>query len=309
MESVSVLMSTFNGEKFLKEQIDSVVNQKQIDLKIFVRDDGSTDNTMQILSEYKKKYNNIYIFPGENVGYKKSFMKLIELSNHSSNYYAFCDQDDYWEETKLISAIKLLKKNNYQSKYELYFSSLEIVNSNLEKIGFKSYDENSLTLGSVLSRFNISGCTMVFNQNIVSEIISKGLVKYSLGGHDAWLYKICLCLNAKISLDKNSYIKYRQHGNNVTGINQGFFGRLKKEIKIIKQNKNYNYNTAQILLENFLDIENTSLSKENKAILEKIVNYKKNNFNYLKLIFDNKIKTNSLILNLLTKLKIILKVY
>ena len=309
MESVSVLMSTFNGELYLKEQLESVLHQKDIDLKIFIRDDGSTDKTLKIIREYQEKYDNIFLFPGENIGYKKSFMNLIELSNNSSHYYAFCDQDDYWYDNKLINAINMLKENKKLNKYELYFSSLEIVDSNLNKIGFKSYSEDSLLLGTVLSRFNISGCTMVFNQNIIDKLISSGLIKYSIGGHDAWLYKICVCLDAKICFDEQSYIKYRQHGNNVTGINQGFIGRLKKELKIIKRNKNYNYTTAQILLENLSSKSNNNLNDENKKILEKIVNYKKNIFHYFNLIFDKKIKTNSIVLNVLTKIKIILRVY
>lgn len=307
MRTVSVLLSTYNGEKFLSEQLQSLCNQENIKLKIFIRDDGSTDNTISILKKYQSEYNNIYVTYGNNIGYKKSFMELIKISENSADYYAFCDQDDYWEKEKMSRAVTILDENSSSGDICLYFSSLNIADVDLNIIGVKKYQEFNKTLGSAMSRFNISGCTMVFNNMLANELIKKKFVDYCFGGHDAWIYKVCLCLNGKIFMDNKSFIRYRQHGNNVTGVKQGIKKRVIREINLIKKNKNYNYNTAQILLDKISN-ENI-LNAKNEKILSKIVNYKNGFLPYIALVFDREIKTDNLILNLFTKVKMILRVY
>lgn len=92
---ITVLMSTYNGEKYLKEQLDSILNQEQVDLKLLIRDDGSTDGTVNILKEYENSHTNIKWYSGLNLGCGKSFFQLV-LDAPKSDYYAFVDQDDVW---------------------------------------------------------------------------------------------------------------------------------------------------------------------------------------------------------------------
>ncbi len=96
---VQVLMSTYNGERFLEEQIESLLSQSWKNLEILIRDDGSTDGTMEILERYCMRYSNIQVFAGENVGVAKSFFELLEESD--GDFVAFCDQDDVWLEHKV----------------------------------------------------------------------------------------------------------------------------------------------------------------------------------------------------------------
>ena len=95
-------MSTYNGEKYLSQQIDSILNQKEIDVHLFIRDDGSYDNTWKLLEEYKQKYEKINIISAKNVGVGNSFMNLLYSVPNIYDYYAFSDQDDIWEPNKII---------------------------------------------------------------------------------------------------------------------------------------------------------------------------------------------------------------
>ena len=104
--TVTVLMSTYNGERFLKEQLDSILQQQDVDVRLCVRDDGSTDGTMDILLEYA---DAIELTIGNNFGVGNSFMSMVYSANLESDYYAFSDQDDIWMPDKLISAVDELK--------------------------------------------------------------------------------------------------------------------------------------------------------------------------------------------------------
>jgi len=104
MDKVVVLMSTYNGEKYLEEQLRSIFAQKDVAVEVFARDDGSKDRSLEIL-----KMNNCACEAGDNVGYIDSFMWLIRNAP-SSEYYALSDQDDVWDENKLIAAINMMKK-------------------------------------------------------------------------------------------------------------------------------------------------------------------------------------------------------
>lgn len=106
--TVSVLMSTYNGAKYIREQIDSILNQKDVNVELLIRDDGSSDNTAEICKEYQKKNTNIRFYQGENIGVGKSFMELLKKAPEA-DYYSFSDQDDVWLEDKLSRAVKMIK--------------------------------------------------------------------------------------------------------------------------------------------------------------------------------------------------------
>ena len=102
--TVTVFMSTYNGEKYLEQQIESILHQEHVKVKLFIRDDGSKDNTIKILRKYSK-LSNIHVIYGDNIGYAKSFLKIIE-NNEYTSYYSFSDQDDIWLPNKLHEAIR-----------------------------------------------------------------------------------------------------------------------------------------------------------------------------------------------------------
>ena len=104
-----VLMSTYNGEKYLREQLNSLVTQKFKPDQIMIRDDGSNDSTMDIIKYYADSYKFIKYYQGENLGPAKSFMELINKAE-DADYYALCDQDDVWFDDKLSTAVDTLER-------------------------------------------------------------------------------------------------------------------------------------------------------------------------------------------------------
>lgn len=209
MYKIVVLMSTYNGEKYLEEQIESIINQT-IKAKIIVRDDGSKDKTQMILDKYKKR-GYLEWYQGKNIGFMRSFLTLIKKAP-VAEYYAFADQDDYWEKNKLEEAIKKLEK---EKKACLYCSNLALVDENLNKIPYNYNNKKvNISFESILWRNISAGCTMVFNNNLRKyiDMYEPKNIKY----HDWWICLLAISLG-KVIYDKNSYIKYRQHSSNVIG--------------------------------------------------------------------------------------------
>ena len=122
MEKVDVLLATYNGEKYLKEQIDSILEQTYSDFRLLISDDGSTDDTRKILEEYKNKDSRIQVFFQEsNLGVVKNFEFL--LKKVESKYYMFSDQDDIWKSEKIEKSLNKIQSDNC----DLVYSDLEVV--------------------------------------------------------------------------------------------------------------------------------------------------------------------------------------
>ena len=229
MRNILVLMSTYNGEKYLKEQIDSILAQKNVEVTIQVRDDGSTDGTIRILEEYQK-CGKLNWYSSTNMGPAKSFLDLVYNAPLKYDYYAFCDQDDYWKEDKLYKAIERLE--HFDDKPALYHCELEIVDENLEHIKMTRNCNKTKFIYQTLMVFYIPGCTMVFNNCLMRKIQERKPEFDLITMHDCWLYYICLGIGGKIISDKNAYIQYRQHGNNVIGAKRI---SIRKKIQMICQ--------------------------------------------------------------------------
>lgn len=140
MYSVSVLMSTYNGAKYVREQIESILSQIGVEVKLTVRDDGSNDLTCEILKEYAS-LGKIALIKGENVGVSKSFFILLD-SSPDCDFYAFSDQDDIWHNDKLLNAVKCMELSQKEKNCEngvLYFCNKNLVDSNGNYITKKSH--------------------------------------------------------------------------------------------------------------------------------------------------------------------------
>ena len=210
---VLVLMSTYNGERFLEEQIDSILSQEDVNVSLLVRDDGSKDNTCQILSDYALKHQNIELKLCENVGFVKSFSELVKMAvtlDIDADYYAFADQDDIWMPQKLAMACSVLATKD-NSKPNLFTSnSMQIDAEGRELELFHKGPEPKFRKGNVLVFGTEQGCSMVFNRKAV-EIYSEH--EPSLTWHDRWLYHICYFLGS-VTYDHQPLFYYRRHEKN-----------------------------------------------------------------------------------------------
>ena len=212
---VAILVSTYNGEKYLREQMDSLLRQEGVAVEIFVRDDGSTDSTISIIEDYAKKNSNVHLNIGKNLGVGNSFMNLVEHAPDDFDYYAFSDQDDIWLENKLSKAIEAIKDIDGPA---LYCSNQALVDSAGKRIGIRFDTTPDLSAEKILVHNNATGCTMVWNSDLQKVLRthqpSQELLKNRI--HDVWVGMVAsVC--GKIVYDENSYILYRQHENNVVG--------------------------------------------------------------------------------------------
>lgn len=268
MEKVQILLSTYNGEKYLKEQIESIIKQEEVEISILIRDDGSTDGTMQILTELAKKYNNIAFYQGKNLGPARSFMELVKHSEDVVSYYAFADQDDVWKPKKIITAIQKLQ--NQEKVPSLYISAVEIVDENLNTIGIKKVAGNPTLEGAIIKNFAY-GCTQVFNKKM-RDSINQYKPNYLIM-HDSWITRICYAIGGKVIIDENSYIQYRQHEGNVVGAKEGGFQKLRKQLTIaFRDNICMRVKIAEELRNGYEDM----LTDHAKELIENLISYPTN---------------------------------
>lgn len=293
--NVCILMSTYNGEKYLREQLESIYNQKDVDIELLVRDDGSTDKTIDILKEYESK-SLLKWYSGCNLKSAKSFMDLLKNAS-DFDYYAFCDQDDYWEEDKLIRAISLLEENKSE-KGKLYMSCLNVVDSNLNFL-YKSYIPKTINIQQEMIKNYATGCTMVFDKKI-KELVESYNCDY-IAMHDSYVCRIALLNNSFIYLDQESRIKYRQHENNVLGMKNGFFSIWKNRFNRFIHSECIASKTANSILK----CKNVYLKEEDKEFLNLLSNYKNNFKLKLKLLKLRIFEKEEKMTNFLFKIKLL----
>ena len=276
---VLVLLATCNGEKYLRQQLDSIYAQEDVEVSIFATDDGSTDSTIAILEEYKKNHSLTIHHHGEPHEFTYNFIDAIFANKNTSfDYYAFSDQDDVWMKEKLSSAIEMLKKNSKS----VYSSNLTIVNENLD--GETLMNDDSIQR---CNKYNAvfenvaTGCTIVFSKAFLDL-----LVRYypkNIYLHDYWVYLLAIYTDNYV-YDSRSFIKYRQHGCNQIGDSSK--KGVKTYYKRFKASKGHQRALCEQLLEGYRDI----IGEENASIVEVMAGYKKK-FSYRwKLMFSRNYK-------------------
>lgn len=291
-------MSTYNGAKYLKEQLNTILSQKDIDCKLLIRDDGSSDRTIEILNSYQDK-KLLTWYKGKNLGPAKSFMQLLS-DTQGYEYYAFSDQDDYWLDNKLSSALQ--KMDNKSDRPILYFCQTQPVDENLNKLAMKRICPN-LTFGESLVYEYANGCTMVFN-----EALRKALLSYSpkfFPMHDYWIITCALAINADVIFDKEPYLLYRQHVGNVIGSKNDFLSEWKKRISRIINKDCSRSRMAMELFKGYGDL----MDSNNKALLLLYIEAKKDFSKRLRLLFDNRYRCSDLKTWIFFKLAVLFNTY
>lgn len=245
MSEVAVLMSTYNGQEYLQQQVDSILNQTYQDLTLYIRDDGSTDRTREIIESYDKRDSRVIFLresSSKNLGPQASFFEL--LKNTKANYYMFSDQDDVWETTKIEKTLK--EMNSAQKEYGNIpinvFTNLLVVDKKLSEIELMNPEKLDLSFLSLLFHNVITGCTMMINNPLKDKINFDQLNYKNTLMHDWWIGLLAALFGKNIYLDEAT-IKYRQHGDNTVGMNKhntvkriaSRIMHLSKETEIVKK--------------------------------------------------------------------------
>ena len=284
---ILVVMSTYNGEKYLNGQIESILNQERVNLTLVIRDDGSKDKTPEIIKEYAEKDSRIIPIYGENIGFRKSFFNTLKDNvSDEYDYYAFADQDDVWMPDKLAVAVRKLEE--IPDSIKMYSSSLNVVDQNLNPMYVNSFDHLMISYGSALSRQRLAGCTMVFDGAVANLCKKYDMDKFKndLISHDGAVYYICLACGGKIIFDEKSYIYFRRHTGTVTEHGQGLVKRIMSVTDIFGKNRNLRLEQAKSILK----VYEKDMPNGIRELSNKIVNYKQNLNNRVRLAFDKRIK-------------------
>jgi len=213
-QTVNVLMSTYNGESYLSEQLDSILTQTHRSFILTIRDDGSKDSTPEILSRYAASDNRIRIVLQDNLGVVGSFYWLLKNADSGCQYFAFADQDDVWLPDKLERALAVLAEHD-ESLPLLYCSRVEYVSADLSHLDDSPMIITQAGLRNALVQNIATGCTVVINK-AARDLLLKHEWPPQVLMHDWWFY-IVISAFGKVVYDDFVSIKYRQHGGNVVG--------------------------------------------------------------------------------------------
>lgn len=240
MHKIDILLATYNGEKYLKDQLSSLLNQSCQNFKIIARDDGSNDNTVKLLEMYKARYPDrfeIIYDEKKGLGPKDNFLELLKYS--TADYIMFCDQDDIWLSHKVeVSLNKIIGIE--ENKPALVHTDLKVVDEKLNVIGesfwkYQNINPDIKKTNRLIVQNNVTGCTMIINKKLKNLIIGK---KFSNSLMHDWVIAIVVSLFGRIEYIEDQTILYRQHGSNDTGAKRwgiGYvFNKLKgKSLKVI----------------------------------------------------------------------------
>jgi glycosyltransferase involved in cell wall biosynthesis len=272
MTNISVALATYNGEKFIRDQLDSLLNQTYKDFEIVISDDASTDKTLEIISSYEKRMPFIKVFVNEkNLGFKKNFEKVIK--HCKANFIALCDQDDIWDKNHLYDLISNIKDNSLICSNSLLVdhngNSLNITMKEILDINLDGKDKFSLIKALFHQNF-VQGSTILFKRSILKYVLP---IPDQVSFHDHWLALVAGMCDGVIYLDR-PLIKYRQHNKSVTNNKRwSFFGALRrglpnnfnicKELKY-RLSSNLASHDASIFLQQSIDYHQSILHKQNK---------------------------------------------
>lgn len=287
---VDILLSTYNGEKYLCSQLDSLLSQTFTDFRILVRDDGSCDNTVKIIKSYKEKYPKRFIFfesNNQNLGSTNSFLELLKKS--ISDLIMFCDQDDVWNNDKIEKTVFFYNKEcKDKNKPTLIHSAVSVVNENLTLFEDETEIFNRKKCGMeqnlAFQVFNndVTGCTVLVNSAMRDALKSIDFLSHKVIQHD-WLLALIAYVNeSKFFLPEKTML-YRQHKNNVIGIKKlSFFQKL-----LLKRKKGIQYPYYE-QVETLLLITRP-INYRNEKLLQEFANLKNKN-KFLRVIWHIKNK-------------------
>jgi rhamnosyltransferase len=215
---VTILMGTYNGEQYLRDQLDSLLKQTYTNWELLIRDDGSTDHTIDIIKEYQADHTNISLVRGnENQGSLRSFSELLR-SAQDKPYVMFCDQDDYWLPDKIqLSLTRLREEENKtgNTRPVLLYSNLTYADRELRPLDkvIRSPLPDEKLFNRLMIQNRLWGCTMLLNNRLLRLAQE---IPCEAENHDYWVALVGAAFGQVIHLDRSTLL-YRQHAQNISG--------------------------------------------------------------------------------------------
>lgn len=268
---ITVLLAVYNGEKYLKQQIDSLLCQTAENIRIIIRDDGSTDTSLNIIDSYCQQFpNKIFKLIGEPTGCAQhNFAQLLKKCD--DDYIMFCDQDDIWLPEKVEKTFAAMKDAEGDNKDlpVLVHSDLKVVDEQLQTISpsffeFQQLKQDNITLPKLLVQNYVTGCTVMINRALKNRC---GEIPDTCIMHDWWLALVAVLFGKLVCIGESTML-YRQHRNNQVGAKAsygiGFIKRKLATLDKVRENYNATYTQAAALL----GIYSETLSEGQKELLK-----------------------------------------
>jgi len=223
---VTILMCTYNGERFLAQQLDSIARQSYREWTVVVSDDGSTDATLDILRQYSAIWGEgrLTILQGPKRGFAANFISVACDAPVQSQFYAWADQDDIWQANKLESAVKVLEALP-SGLPALYCGRTELIGDSGTVIGRSPLFSRPASFGNALVQSLAGGNTMVFN-HLARDVLCHAGGQVDIVSHDWWAYLLITGVGGEVVYDASPSILYRQHEANLIGANSGVRARI-----------------------------------------------------------------------------------
>ena len=288
MEKIDILLATYNGSKYLHEQLDSILSQSYGNINVIIRDDGSSDNTVMIIKEYEEKDNRVKLLSDNlgNLGFVRNFEELMK--NSTSEYLMFSDQDDIWYNNKVETSykrIKAIEEKNGKSCPILVHTNSKIMNyeTRTKSLFISDCAKNSSFENSFFNFF-VQGSTMLINASLKREALPFSKEVYL---HDRYLHLIAEFIGIRSYVDAPT-MDYRQHSNNEIGSRVNVIDKIKN-----KRYFNLKDRELLIFLDNTYSTNLDEIKKEKMDTYKLIVNNNISRFKRLKLCIKKKIPMNN----------------
>ena len=288
MEKIDILLATYNGSKYLHEQLDSILSQSYGNINVIIRDDGSSDNTVMIIKEYEEKDNRVKLLSDNlgNLGFVRNFEKLMK--NSTSEYLMFSDQDDIWYNNKVETSykrIKAIEEKNGKSCPILVHTNSKIMNyeTRTKSLFISDCAKNSSFENSFFNFF-VQGSTMLINGSLKREALPFSKEVYL---HDRYLHLIAEFVGIRSYIDKPT-MDYRQHSNNEIGSRVNIIDKIKN-----KRYFNLEDRELLIFLANTYSTNLDEIKKEKIDAYRLIVNNSISRFKRLEICIKKKIPMNN----------------
>lgn len=303
MRKVCILLSSYNGESVVNRQIQSILNQEDVDIHLIIRDDGSSDNTYNYLRHIEAKCpDKIRVIRGNNIGWAKSFFELIFQAGMDYDYYGFSDQDDLWMPQKTIQLIQEMENDSAYCGAKLAHCNSLCVNERFSLTGEqqKKYASPKNYKMAIAQEY-FQGCSMLWNRAamcLVRKHMPTGTV-----AHDYWVGLVCY-LFGKIYYTNSVLFFHIRYRTNASQDGNVLAGRLKRLNRLMSSNHVY-MNPGMDLLNGY----NQLLSTEQKRYVEILTTYKHSAVKKMKLFFDLNFRRESLAGSILFKALILFNKY
>ena len=295
--TVVVIMSSYNSSNYIERQIDSILDQEGVNVRLWIRDDGSTDNTVGIIRKYCISDPRVALTVGNNIGTGLSFFEAIHTCTFEGDYFSFSDADDVWNSDKLLHSVTLLQAHESAQPVALS-TRLNVVNAELEHISYSKLPRVKLTFSNALVETVTTGMTIVMNRAAYCALrVSR---PESAVMHDAWVYLLITAFGRFI-YSPYPTVQYRQHDNNVFGTAHSFKKRM-----LLRWTKLLCSSPFREQAIEFMTLHGSQLDDTKYRLLERYCNYNSSIWTRITFMLNPSVVKQGVLSNLYMRILILL---